>query len=77
MGASAMAAIRVPRHIYIFIGGWARASTVVDKHYIDPTFPPSQAAYAMYGWLLSHEWSADAGVLQRGEVLADPWLEAE
>ena len=40
MAASAMAAIGVPRHVYIFVGGWARGSTVVDKHYIDPTFRP-------------------------------------
>ena len=74
MGASAMAAIQVPRHMYIFIGGWARGSTVVDKHYIDPTFQPSAAARDLYGWLLAHAFTADTGTYERGTVLEDPWL---
>ena len=77
MGASAMAAINVPRHVYIFIGGWARGSTVVDKHYIDPTFAPSAAARALYGWLLTHAYSAGIGVPERGTLLPDPWLAAD
>ena len=77
MGASAMAALGVPRHAYIFIGGWARGSTVVDKHYIDPTFTPSPAARELYGWLLAHAYTADAtGTWETGTVLPDPWLEA-
>ena len=76
MAASAMAAIGVPRHVYIFVGGWARGSTVVDKHYIDPTFRPSPAAHALYGWLLASAFSASAGTVEAGEPLPDPWLEA-
>lgn len=75
MGASAMAAIEVPRPKYIFIGGWARGSTVVDKHYIDPTYAPSAAARDLYGWLLTHSWSAGVGTIERAEPLEDPWLD--
>ena len=75
MAASAMAAIGVPRHVYIFVGGWARGSSVVDKHYIDPTFRPSPAAHALYGWLLVSAFSADAGTVEEGVPLPDPWLE--
>lgn len=74
MAASAMAAIGVARHTYIFVGGWARGSTVVDKHYIDPTFRPSAAARSLYGWLLASAYEADAGTVEVGEPLADPWL---
>ena len=56
LGASAMAAIGVERHIYIWLGGWARGSSVVDRCYIDPTFMPSPAAYALYGWALSRQF---------------------
>ena len=77
MAASAMAAIGVPRHVYIFVGGWARGSTVVDKHYIDPTFRPSPAAHALYGWLLASAFSADAGTVEAGVPLPDPWLATE
>jgi len=45
LGASAMAAIGMPRHVYIWIGSWAWGSSVVDRCYIDPTFFPSAAAY--------------------------------
>ena len=77
MAASAIAAIGVSRPTYIFIGGWARGSTVVDKHYIDPTFSPSAAARALYGWLLEHAYDASLGVPERGEPLPDPWLQAD
>jgi len=76
MGASAMAAIGVARHTYVWVGGWARGSTVVDKHYIDPTFTPSQAAHDLYGWLLTHSYAAGIGVHSAGTALPDPWLEA-
>ena len=77
MAASAMAAIGVSRPTYIFIGGWARGSTVVDKHYIDPTFAPSAATRALYGWLLEHAYDASLRVPERGEPLPDPWLHAD
>ena len=61
LGASAMAAIGVPRHIYVWLGGWARGSNVVDRCYIDPTFQPSAAAFALYGWALSRQFTAARG----------------
>ena len=57
------------------VGGWARGSTVVDKHYIDPTFRPTPAAHALYGWLLSSSYSAGPGTVEVGVPLPDPWLE--
>ena len=52
LGTSACAAIGVPRHVYVWLGGWTRGSGVVDKHYIDPTFQPSPAAFSLLGWAL-------------------------
>ena len=72
LGASAMAAIGVERHIYIWLGGWARGSSVVDRCYIDPTFMPSPAAYALYGWALSRQYSAGAAEVVRATCLPDP-----
>jgi hypothetical protein len=71
-----MAAIGVPRHIYIWLGGWARGSGVVDRCYIDPTFAPSPAAYALFGWALMRHFSADAGTIVRATTLPDPRLTA-
>ena len=76
LGASAMAAIGVPRHIYIWLGGWARGSSVVDRCYIDPTFAACPAAYALYGWALSGLYGADAGTVVRATTLPDPRLTA-
>ena len=76
LGASAMAAIGVPRHIYIWLGGWARGSGVVDRCYIDPTFLPSPAAYALFGWALMRHFSAEAGTVVRTTTLPDPRLAA-
>ena len=70
-----MAAIGVDRHIYIWIGGWARGSDVVDRHYIDPTVLPTPAAYALWGWALTRQYSADAGVVEWAECLPDPRAE--
>ena len=71
-----MAAIGVPRHIYIWLGGWARGSGVVDRCYIDPTFLPSPAAYALFGWALMRHFSAEAGTVVRTTTLPDPRLAA-
>ena len=73
--ASAQAAIGVPRHIYVWVGGWARGSSVVDRTYIDPTVLPSPAAYRLYGWLLSRQYEAGSGVVARFQPLLDPLLE--
>jgi hypothetical protein len=72
LGASAMAAIGVPRHLYIWLGGWVRGSSVVDKHYIDPTFRPSAEAFAFYGWARSSTFATGAGTVVRPTTLPDP-----
>ena len=73
MGASCMEAIGISRIITVWLGGWARGSTTMEKHYIDPTVLPSPAAYAFWGWALSRQYQADAGVTERGTVLPDPY----
>ena len=70
--ASAQAAIGVPRHMYTWVGGWVRGSVVVDRDYVDPTVLPSPSAYRLHGWLLSRQYSADAGVVERFVPLVDP-----
>ena len=67
-----MAAIGVPRHVYVWLGGWKRGSVVVDALYVDPTFQPSAAALALYGWALSHQYTADAGTVVATTTLPDP-----
>jgi len=49
---------------------------VVDRCYIDPTFAPSPAAYALFGWALMRHFSADAGTIVRAMMLPDPRLTA-
>ena len=56
----------------VWIGGWARDSSVVDRHYIDPTVLPSPSAFRLYGWLLARQYEADEGVVQRAVLLPDP-----
>jgi hypothetical protein len=75
MGASSMAAIGVDRHLLVWLGGWARGSSTVEVHYIDPTVLPSPAAYQLFGWALTRQYEADAGIVCRAEVLPDPMLE--
>ena len=70
-----VAAIGVDRHIYIWVGGWVRGSSVVDEHYVDPTVLPTPAAYALYGWALSRQYRAEAGVIVAATVLPDPLAE--
>ena len=47
-------------------------SDVPERHYIDPTFMPTPECYMLYGWLLSHQFQADAGVYERATTLPDP-----
>jgi hypothetical protein len=75
LGVSAMAAIGIPRHIYVWLGGWARGSAVVDRCYIDPTFQPSAAAFSLYGWALG-QYAADAGSVVTATTLPDPQMRA-
>jgi hypothetical protein len=69
---SAMAAIGVERHIYGWLGGWARGSQTVERDYVDPTVLPTPAAYALYGWALSRQYAAGPGVIVAATVLPDP-----
>ena len=68
-----MAAIRVERHILVWIGGWSVNSTTVDKHYIDPTVLPTPEAYMLYGWQLSRQYTVSALVIELARsTLPDP-----
>ena len=49
--ASAAEAIGVPAARANWLGGWAVGSTTREKHYVDPTVPPSEAAWQLLGWL--------------------------
>ena len=71
-----MAAIGIDRTVYTWVCGWAKGSDVPEKHYVDPTFPPTPACYALYGWLLRRTFTVDAGVYERARVLPDPLDEA-
>ena len=72
MACSAMAAIGVARHKYVWLCGWARGSTVVDRHYLDPTFEATPAAHDLYGWLLDGRLSAGDLELDTRPLLYDP-----
>ena len=67
-----MAAIGVARPTLCWVGGWARGSDVPERHYIDPTFLPTPSCYMLWGWLLAHSFTADAGVWVRADTLPDP-----
>jgi hypothetical protein len=67
-----MAAIGVPRHVYVWVGGWARGSSVVDEAYVDPTFTPSAVAYALYGWALTRQYASESAVPFVATALPDP-----
>ena len=71
-GTSAMAAIGVERHIYIWLGGWVRGSDVVDRLYVDPTILPTPAAYALYGWALSRQYQAGPAEIIARHTHPDP-----
>ena len=70
--ASAQAAIGVDHLLIRWLGGWARGSATMERDYIDPTVLPTPAAYALWGWALSRQYSADAGVVGRFVPLPDP-----
>ena len=72
MGASCMSAIGVDRVIIHFLGGWARGSATMERDYIDPTVMPSPAAFMLYGWALSRQYSVGTGSVERAMPLPDP-----
>ena len=57
------------------MGGWARSSPVIERHYVDPTVLPSPAAYRLFGWMLSRQYEVGAGEVIAQRVLPDPRLE--
>jgi len=68
-GSSAAEAIRVPRFRGNWLGGWSQAGRTRELHYLDPSILPTDAAYALLGWLLAGEyelgsqsWEARRGV---------------
>ncbi len=73
--ASAMAAIGIPRHIYVWIGGWSPTSTTVEKHYVDPTVLPTASALRLYGWARARAYTTDRPRWERRAPLPDPLLE--
>ena len=67
-----MAAIGVPRHAYVWLGGWKRGSGIIDECYVDPTFAPSATAYELHNWALARKFTADAGTAAAATTLPDP-----
>ena len=59
----------------MWLGGWARGSTMVEKHYLDPTVLPTPAAFGLYGWALSRGLESNAPISGTTSTLPDPLLE--
>lgn len=51
--ATACEKANIPRSTTEFLGGWAPRSVAVDKHYIDPSMPPSAAGRFFFAHLLA------------------------
>ena len=77
LGASAMSAIGVERHIIVWLGGWSAGGSTMEKHYLDPTVLPCPAAYALYGWALSRQYSTGDGIFCVATTLPDPRVDQE
>ena len=41
---------------------WAQTSKTRELHYIDPSVPPTPAAFSLLGWLLDAAYDASAAV---------------
>lgn len=72
-GSSAAEAIRVPRFRGNWLGGWSAAGRTREVHYLDPSILPTEAAYALFGWLLSGEYELEEPVwsARRGAAASD------
>ena len=72
-GSSAAEAIRVPRYRGNWLGGWSQSGRTREVHYLDPSILPTEAAYALFGWLLAGEYSLDQPmwVARRGAAQCD------
>ena len=75
LGASGMFAIGIQVPVIKWVCGWKPGSDVAERDYIDPTFLPSPACYMLYGWLLTRQYTVDAGTWERARVLPDPRAE--
>ena len=74
-GSSAAEAIGVSRYIGNWLGGWAQSGRTRELHYLDPSVGPTPGAYALLGWLLHREYTAEPPAWERapGRVAAaDP-----
>ena len=76
-GASCMAAIGVDRHLIVWIGGWARGSSTMERHYFDPTVLPTPDAFALWGWALTRQYAAGAAAVETSTPLPDPLVDDE
>ncbi|KAL1510258.1 hypothetical protein AB1Y20_006582 [Prymnesium parvum] len=56
--SSAAEAIHVSRYKGNWLGGWSQTGRTRELHYIDPSFQPTPAAYAFFGWLLEGRYQA-------------------
>jgi len=72
--SSAAEAIHVSRYRGNWLGGWSQTGRTRELHYIDPSFQPTPAAYAFFGWLqqacyhaLAPEWQPRRGATDDGE----------
>jgi len=54
--SSAAEAIRVSRFRGNWLGGWAQSGNTRELHYMDPSFQPTPAAFAWFGWLLDGDF---------------------
>ena len=64
-GSSAAEAILVPRFRGNWLGGWAQTGKTRELHYIDPSILPTPSAYALLGWLLHGEYTAEPTIAER------------
>ena len=77
LGASAMLAIGVERHVIVWLGGWASGGSTMEKHYLDPTVLPTAAAFALYGWALTRQYSSGDAIVCVATTLPDPLVGEE
>ncbi|KAL1522545.1 hypothetical protein AB1Y20_017531 [Prymnesium parvum] len=57
--SSAAEAIRVSKYKGNWLGGWSQTGRTRELHYIDPSFQPTPASYAFFGWLLEGQYRAE------------------
>lgn len=56
--SSAAEAIRISKYKGNWLGGWSQTGRTRELHYIDPSFQPTPASYAFFGWLLEGQYQA-------------------